>query len=150
MPEAPEEQFKEVTNQLLRGETEIGEEIKDIAEKDPRIYFAAERTLLAWIRTGLALMGFGFAIARFGQTLREFEGQHGATTGSPGGVFTGVSLTVIGVISILLGGLGYIRNVQRLRKGTWIPGRISLPVVTLATLLVLLGVVMIIKLKQIP
>jgi putative membrane protein len=28
-------------------------------------YLAAERTLLAWIRTGLALMGFGFVVARF-------------------------------------------------------------------------------------
>jgi putative membrane protein len=25
-------------------------------------YLAAERTLLAWIRTGLALMGFGFVV----------------------------------------------------------------------------------------
>ena len=33
---------------------------------DPRIYFAAERTLLAWVRTGLAMMGFGFVVARFG------------------------------------------------------------------------------------
>jgi len=28
-------------------------------------YLAAERTFLAWIRTGLALMGFGFVVARF-------------------------------------------------------------------------------------
>src|SRR5438477_4147731 len=33
---------------------------------DPRVYLAAERTFLAWIRTGLALMGFGFVVARFG------------------------------------------------------------------------------------
>jgi uncharacterized membrane protein YidH (DUF202 family) len=31
---------------------------------DPRVYFAAERTLLAWVRTGLAMMGFGFVVAR--------------------------------------------------------------------------------------
>jgi putative membrane protein len=35
------------------------------------VYFAAERTLLAWVRTGLALMGFGFVVSRFGLFLRE-------------------------------------------------------------------------------
>ncbi len=33
---------------------------------DPRVYFAAERTALAWNRTALTLMAFGLAIARFG------------------------------------------------------------------------------------
>ena len=43
------------------------------AERDPRVYFAAERTFLAWIRTGLGLMGVGFAVARFGFFLRELH-----------------------------------------------------------------------------
>jgi putative membrane protein len=36
-------------------------------------YLAAERTLLAWIRTGLALMGFGFVVARFGLFLQQVQ-----------------------------------------------------------------------------
>lgn len=37
---------------------------------DPRVFFAAERTLLAWIRTGLGLVGMGFVVARFGLFIR--------------------------------------------------------------------------------
>jgi putative membrane protein len=39
---------------------------------DPRIYLAAERTFLAWIRTSVSLMGFGFLIARFALLIREY------------------------------------------------------------------------------
>ncbi len=38
----------------------------DSFQEDPRVYFAAERTLPPWVRTGLAMMGFGFVVARFG------------------------------------------------------------------------------------
>lgn len=33
---------------------------------DPRVFFASERTLLAWVRTGIAIVGLGFVVARFG------------------------------------------------------------------------------------
>jgi len=44
---------------------------KQDSPTDPRIYMAAERTFLAWIRTGIAFMGFGFVVSRFGLFLRE-------------------------------------------------------------------------------
>ena len=33
---------------------------------DPRVLFAAERTLMAWIRTGITTAGLGFVVAKFG------------------------------------------------------------------------------------
>ncbi len=54
---------------------------------DPRIYFAAERTLLAWVRTGLAMMGFGFVVARFGLFLRELAAVSDKSTTSTFGAF---------------------------------------------------------------
>jgi putative membrane protein len=42
-----------------------GPELRDL--------LAAERTLLSWIRSGLALMGFEFVVARFGLFLQQLE-----------------------------------------------------------------------------
>ena len=37
---------------------------------DPRVFFAAERTTLAWLRSGITVMGIGFVVARFGLFLQ--------------------------------------------------------------------------------
>jgi hypothetical protein len=50
---------------LLRP-SKMDEGMADGLKSGPSDYLAAERTFLAWIRTGLALMGFGFVVARFG------------------------------------------------------------------------------------
>ena len=114
------------------------------AEKDPRVYFAAERTLLAWIRTGLALMGFGFAIARFGLFLRQLQAAQAnlpvhTSWGSP---LTGVTLIALGLLVNITGALQYARIVRQLSQGTWIPGRISRAGMALVILLTTLGVAM--------
>src|SRR6267378_4141370 len=67
---------------------------------DLRDYLAAERTLLAWIRTGLALMGFGFVVARFGLFLQELQAaQHAPLLQSYGlSLWFGTALIAMGVV----------------------------------------------------
>jgi putative membrane protein len=115
-------------------------------EKDPRVYFAAERTLLAWIRTGLALMGLGFAIARFGLFIRETHLTLGAQANFPGSTFSGISLISLGVLVNLLGMFDYSRTIRALRRGEWIPGRISRMGVALASALAVVGILMAVRL----
>ncbi|BBO36162.1 YidH family protein [Lacipirellula parvula] len=66
---------------------------------DPRIYFAAERTLLAWVRTGLTLVGMGFVVARFGLFLRIVRNAPDAPTHA-GSTWIGVGLVVLGSVAI--------------------------------------------------
>ena len=65
---------------------------------DPRVFFAAERTLLAWVRTGLTVMGLGFVVARFGLFLRILRQDPDPSSH--------IGSTVIGVGLVLLGALG--------------------------------------------
>jgi putative membrane protein len=110
--------------------------------EDPRTYFAAERTFLAWIRTGLGLMGVGFAVARFGLFLRELrESQtHSILHGTGLSLYAGVALVILGVGVNVTAVTEHVRTVHALRAGTWIPGRVSSNAIILALLLAFLGI----------
>jgi putative membrane protein len=85
---------------------------------DPRVYFAAERTLLAWIRTGLALMGFGFVVARFGLFLREMAAAEGTPASHRIGMslWIGTTLVLLGVVVNISAAFRHWRTVGRLSR----------------------------------
>jgi putative membrane protein len=66
--------------------------------KDPRALLALERTLLAWLRTGLSLITFGFLIARIGVWLRV-QGSGGELHGAR---FMGALFAAMGAVANLL------------------------------------------------
>ena len=86
---------------------------------DPRMPLAAEQTLLAWVRTGLALMGFGFVVARFGLFLHEIAAVDGLPAGPPPGqsLWIGAALIALGVVVNILAGVQHVRFLGRLRRG---------------------------------
>lgn len=90
-----------------------------LPERDPRVYFAAERTLLAWIRTGLAMMGFGFVVARFGLFLRELAVARGETLPHTGGtsLAAGTVLVFLGVAVNIYAAVAHTRFSARFRRG---------------------------------
>lgn len=123
---------------------------------DLRDYLAAERTLLAWIRTGLALMGFGFVVARFGLFLQQIElVNHLVATAPAALVYTGVSLwfgtalIAVGIIVNLTSAWRHVQLVRQLDQGeSGSSGSLTQAVAT-ALFLALVGLAMAIYLLSI-
>ena len=116
----------------------------DDSQKDPRVYFAAERTFLAWIRTGVALMGFGFVVARFGLFLRELQAsRQGQLPHSPGlSLWIGIALVLIGVFVNVAATVRQGRLIEQLKRGEWDIQHQSRVGIAISVTLACVGVVM--------
>ena len=80
---------------------------------------AADRTLMAWIRTCLSLIGFGFGIAKFRDILAEAGMHHGAEHFHSTLIF-GLSFISLGVFGLL--GVAFMVFAMRqvLRDNHWV------------------------------
>jgi len=76
------------------------------AQVDPPMALAAERTLLAWIRTGITLMGFGFLVARFELYLKDFDASK-----------IGTGIAAAGILVSLWASVHFHRRIRRMKQG---------------------------------
>lgn len=88
-----------------------------------REHLANERTLLAWVRTAIALMGLGFVVARFGLFLRELSAQ--SLGGSQGEIsasgLIGMALVAAGVLAVVLSTVRFFRARSQIERGRFEP-----------------------------
>jgi putative membrane protein len=99
-----------------------------------RTIMAADRTLMAWIRTSLSMLSFGFTIYKFLQAIASQGKMEHSNSPQQVGLF----LTALGVAAIVLGTLSYwvtLRDLQRVEEF-----RIGRPVLLMALIMSVAGV----------
>jgi putative membrane protein len=100
---------------------------------------AADRTLMAWIRTALALIGFGFGIGKFAAYL-DAAGLHPAHNPPHTSLIFGASFIVVGILGLLAATVQHVRVLKRLSQPGFAYDAMQPIAMTVAVLLMLIGV----------
>ena len=101
---------------------------------------AAERTLMAWIRTALSLIGFGFGIGKLDAYVHEAEGEHPSLGLAHSSIVFGACFIVLGILGLLAAIVQNSRVRRRLSQPEFAYDAMRPIAMTVAALLVLIGV----------
>ena len=83
---------------------------------DPRVFFAAERTLLAWSRTSITVMVFGFVVERFGLLAKLILPRGEEFIERNISFWVGLVFILFGVALSFVSSTQYLRVLKTLRK----------------------------------
>ena len=75
---------------------------------------AADRTLMAWIRTSLSMLSFGFTIYKILQEFQQVEGKFVVRTDVPRNA--GLFLTGMGTVAMVMGTIEYWQSLRTLHQ----------------------------------
>ena len=99
-----------------------------------RDHLANERTFLAWVRTGAAIVVFGFAIGRFAIAMRQLTELQGHPVRTAGvSVWLGSFTIGAGVLLVVAGLARYRKTRTQLDAGTFEPAGFVLDLITIVT-----------------
>jgi putative membrane protein len=94
-----------------------------------REHLANERTLLSWVRTGVGLISVGIVVERAGAFMSA-SGERGEMLSG----ILGLSLAVLGCLTLALGAMQFLRNRRRISRGEFVPSAAIYLVVTAGSL----------------
>lgn len=99
-----------------------------------RDHLANERTFLAWVRTGAAIVVFGFAIGRFSLAMRQLTALQGHPVRTLGlSVWMGAGTIIAGVALVVAGLARYRKTRAQLDAMKFEPEGFVLDFITLLT-----------------
>lgn len=68
--------------------------------EDPRVFFAAERTFLAWMRTGLGIAALGLAMAKYKIFIATLQQESIVEAKKEPSFLIGIGIIIIALLSI--------------------------------------------------
>ena len=107
---------------------------------------ANERTLLAWVRTAIAIMAFGFLVQKFDLFLklaaRSFDLDGSPADGHGFGLFAGLALIALGGAVMVIAAVRFHSTAAAIEAEELRPRPGTRPDIVLVAMLLLLGVIL--------
>ena len=96
----------------------MNENDKPLQKQSANDHLANERTLLAWIRTAIAIMAFGFVVVKFSLFLKQVafwvSGKNIEADRYTSSSFLGIGIVVVGALTMALSYVKYKKTERQL------------------------------------